>query len=67
MCQKDRITTLVCPPKIVNANNKVTSADHMMDKLVFVPTFVFRINRYATSKQPLIWCLKLGDEAILTE
>ena len=43
MCQKDRITTLVCPPKIVNANNKGTSADHMMDKLVFVPTFVFRI------------------------
>ena len=34
-CQKAGITTLVCPPTIVNANNKGTTADYMVDKFEY--------------------------------
>ena len=37
-CQKAGITTLVCPPTIVNANNKGTTADYMVDKFEYHAT-----------------------------
>lgn len=37
-CQKAGITTLVCPPTIVNTNNKGTTADYMVDKFVYNAT-----------------------------
>jgi hypothetical protein len=37
-CQKAGITTLVCPPTIVNANNKGTTSEYMVDKFEYNAT-----------------------------